>query len=153
MKIASRSCNSHLRTDRSFDKDFTPSAISTNIRTSAHTTEAVLLCPGSYTIQHNFLHRRCINGNIPMHAPGEGLESEYARTLCQQILHPITTRCGQRFYRRLHRGATREDYMGITNAEEKEDFRYCGFRHWTTVSLLSAPTSIEGQKAVADDTT
>ena len=85
-----------------------------------------------------------------MHATGEGLESEYARTLHQQILHPLTNRCGQRFYRRLHRGAAREDYMGTTDAEEKEDFRHCGFRHWVTVSLLSATTSIKGQEAVAD---
>ena len=150
MEIASRSCNSHLRTGHSFDKDFTPSAISTNICTSTHPKEAVLSCPGPYIIQHNFLHRGCIYGNIPMHAPGEDLEPEYARTLHQQIFHPLTTRCGKRFYRRLHRGAACEDYMGTTNAKEKEDFRYCGFRHWNTVSLLSATTFIRGQEAVAD---
>ena len=81
MKIGSRSYSSHLRTDHSFDKDFTPSAISTDICTSAHTTEGVLFCTGPYIIQHNFLYRGCIYGNIPMHATGEGLESEYARTL------------------------------------------------------------------------
>ena len=54
MKIGSRSYSSHLRTDHSFDKDFTPSAIPTNICTSAHTTEAVLFYSGPYIIQHNF---------------------------------------------------------------------------------------------------
>lgn len=137
MKIASRNCNSHLRTDHSFDKDLTPPAICANICTSAHTTEAILSCPGPHSIQHSFLHRGCIHGNIPMHAPGEGLESEYARTLHQQILHPLKIRSGQRFYRRLHRDAIREDHLGITNADKKEDFRYCGFRHRIAVRILS----------------
>lgn len=150
MKIASRSCNSPVRTDHSFDKDFNSSAISTNIRTYAHTTETVLFRPGPYLIQHTLLHRGCIFGYIPMHSPREGLESGYARTLHQKIRHTLTIGCGKCFYRRLHRGAACEDHLGIANADKKEDFRDRRVRHRITVSLLSAITFVERQEALAD---
>ena len=85
-----------------------------------------------------------------MHARREGLESDYARTLHRPIRHTLTTRCGQRCYRRFHRGAACEGYLGITNVDKKEDFYYCGFRHRITVGLLSAITSGKRQKVVAD---
>ncbi len=150
MKVVSRSCSNLVRTDHSFDKDFAPSAISTNIRTYAYTTKIVLFCSGSYSVQHIVLHRGRICGDIPMHAPGEELEAEYARTLHRQSCHTLTIRCGQRYYRHLHRGVACKDYMGIANAEKKEDFRYCGFRHRVTVSLLSTTICIESQQGVAD---
>ena len=116
MRTASRSCRSHVRTDHSFDKDFAPSAISANIRTYAHTTETLLFGSMPYLVQRIVLHRGCICGDIPMHAPGEDLEADYTRTLHQQICHTLTIRCGQRFYRHLHRGFALKDHMGITNA-------------------------------------
>ena len=50
MKLASRSCNSPVQSDHGFDTDITSSAIFTNIRTYAHTTETVLFCRGPYLI-------------------------------------------------------------------------------------------------------
>lgn len=50
MKLASRSCNSPVQSDHGFDEDFTSSAISTNIRTYAYTTETVLFCRGPYLL-------------------------------------------------------------------------------------------------------
>ncbi len=150
MKTASRSCSSHVRTDHSFDKDFAPSAISANIRTYAHTTETLLFCSMPYLVQHIVLHWGCICGDIPMHAQRENLEADCARPLHQQIRHTLTIRCGQRYYRHLHRGVACKDHMGITNANKKEDFRFCGFRHRVAVSLLSTIISIEGQQRVAD---
>ena len=150
MKTGSPHRSSHVRTDHSFDKDFAPSAISTNIRTFAHTTETLLFCSMPYLVQYCVLHRGFISSDIPMHAPREDLEADYARTLHQQICHTLENRCGQRYYRHLHRGFACKDYMGITNANKKEGFRYCGFRHRVTVSLLSTTISIKGQQGIAD---
>ena len=113
----------HVRTDDRFDKDFAPSAISANIRTYAHPPETVLFCSMPYYVQHIVLHRGRICRDVPMHAPKEDLEPKFARTLHQQICHPLTIRCGKCYYRYIHRGVALEDYMGITNAEKKEVFR------------------------------
>ena len=123
MKTASPSLSRHVRTDDRFDKDFTPSAISANIRTYAYPPETVLFCSMPYYVQHIILHRGRICGDVPMHAPREDLEHKFARTLHQQIYHPLTICCGKRCYRHIHRGVALKGYMGITNAEKKEVFR------------------------------
>ena len=150
MKTASRSWSSHIRTDHSFDKDFAASAIFTNLRTSAHTTKTVLFCSMPYLVQHILLHRRCICGDVPMHAQREDLDAEYAGTLHQQIRHTLTIRCSQRCYRHLYRGVASKDYMGITNAAKKEDSRYCGFWHRVTVSSFSTAIYIGAPQGLAD---
>lgn len=103
-----------------------------------------------YFVLRIVLHRGCIGGDIPMHAPREDLEADYTRTLHQQTCHTLTSRRGQRYYRHLYRGSACENYMGITNANKKEGLRYCGFRYRVTVSLLSTTISIEGQRGIAD---
>ena len=150
MKTASRTWINHVRTNHSFGKDFAPPAISTNIRTSAHATETVLCCSMPYLVQHILLHRRCTCGDIPMHSPREDLDAKHARTLHRLICHTLTIRCGQRCYRYLHRGVASKGNMGITNAEKKEDFRYCGFCHRVTVSLLSTTIYIRAPQGLAD---
>ena len=142
MEVDCRNCGNPVRTNHSFDKDFAPSAISANIRTNAHTTKVILFCSRPDLVQHIVLHRRRICGGVSMHAPGEDLEAEYARALHRQIGHTLTSRCGQCYYRHFPRGIACKDDMGITNAEKKEDFRYCSFRHRVTVSLCSTTTSL-----------
>ena len=123
MKTASPSLSRHVRTDDRFDKDFTPSAIPANIRSYAHPPETILFCSMPYHVQHIILHRGRICGDVPMHAPREDLEPKFARTLHQQICHPLKICCGKRYYRYIHRGVAPKGYMGITNAEKKEVFR------------------------------
>ena len=139
MKTDRRSFISHVRTDNSFDENLAPSAISANIRTYAHTTETLLFRSMPYLVQHIILHWGFLCRNISMLAPREDLEADCARTLHQQIRHNLTRRCGQCYYGQLYCGVACKDHMGTTNANKKEDFRYCGFCHGATVSLLSIP--------------